>query len=233
VGDLSGGLNLASGVVGALFKRERTGRGLQVDVSLYHTGMWIMAQSIGAAPLGLAPRARSDARLSPRNPLVNSYRTKDHRWLVLCLLQPDKDWPDFCRHVERPEWIDDERFCDIDAREKNSALLVSMLGTVFAQRDLEEWRRHLATMKGVWAPALTAEEIAVDPQVEANDYFAEVHALDGSTFRSVASPVQFGGETIGPLQAMPEHAQQTEEVLLEAGWSWEDLTRLKDAGAIS
>lgn len=233
VGDLSAGLTIASGVAAALFKRSRTDEGLQVDVSLYHTGMWIMAQSIGAAPLGLAPVATSNSRERVRNPLVNSYRTKDRRWLVLCILQSDRYWTDFCEHIERPDLVDDARFVDLYLREANAADLVRVLDEVFAAHDLDEWRRRLATMKGVWAPALSADEISVDPQVMANDYFAEVEAMDGSTFRSVASPLQFGGETIGRLRAMPEHAQHTEEVLLEHGWEWDDLIKLKEAGAIS
>lgn len=233
VGDLSGGLALASGVVAALFKRSRTGAGMEVDVSLYHIGMWIMAQSIGAAPLGLAPVATSNSRETVRNPLVNSYRTRDKRWIVLCILQSDKFWQDFCEHIERPELIDDERFSDIYLREKNALALVRVLDEVFAQRDFEAWRERLSTMKGVWAPALSANEISVDPQVLANGYFPEVEAHDGSTFRSVASPMQFGGETIGRLKAMPEHAQHTEEVLLELGWTWDDLIRLKECEAIA
>lgn len=233
VGDLTGGLTIASGVMGALFKRSRTGTGSQVDVSLYHVGMWIMAQSIGAAPLGLAPVATKNSRETVRNPLVNSYRTRDGRWIVLCILQSDKFWEDFCEHIERQDLINDSRFADIFLREQNATELVHILDSVFAQRDFDEWRQRLTTMNGVWAPALSADEIAVDPQVLANDYFAEVEALDGSSFRAVASPIQFGGETIGPLRAMPEHAQHTEEVLLELGWTWDDLIELKESKAIS
>ena len=233
VGDLTGGLTLASGVTGALFKRSRTGEGLQVDVSLYHMGMWIMAQSIGAAPLGLAPVATQHSREKVRNPLVNSYRTRDQRWIVLCILQSDKFWDDFCAHIERPDLIHDARFADIFLREEHSRELVHVLDGVFAEREFDDWRMRLQTMKGVWAPALSANEIAVDPQVAANDYFAQVEADDGTTFRSVASPIQYGGETIGPLRAMPEHAQHTEEVLLELGWTWDDMISLKDASAIS
>jgi len=233
VGDLSAGLSLASGVGAALYKREKTGEGLQVDVSLYHTGMWIMGQSIGAAPLGLAPKPPSSSGDVPRNPLVNAYRTADNRWLVLCVLQSDKHWADFCQHIEHPELVDDPRFADIFAREQNSADLVAILNGVFAEDDLDGWRQRLKTMTGVWAPALSADEVSVDPQVLENDYFAEVEALDGSVFRSVASPMQYGGKTIGRLKAMPEHAQHTEEVLLEFGWTWDDLARMKDAAVIA
>jgi formyl-CoA transferase len=233
VGDLSGGLNLASGVAAALLKRERSGEGMQVDVSLFHVGMWIMAQSIGAAAVGIAHRPFGRPRTEPRNPLANSYRTLDNRWIVLCMVQPDKDWPDFCRHIDRPELIDDPRFVDIFAREKNSRELVAVLDEIFKCEDLGEWRRRLATMSGSWAPAQTAEEITRDVQALENGYFPEVVGLDGDRFRSVASPIQYGGEPIGELRAMPEHGQHTEEVLLSLGLDWDDLGLLKEAGAIN
>jgi crotonobetainyl-CoA:carnitine CoA-transferase CaiB-like acyl-CoA transferase len=232
VGDLTGGLTIATGISAALFKRERTGEAQQVDVSLYHVGMWIMSQSIGAAPLGLAPTPSRDTRENPWNPLVNTYRTSDRRWLMLCMLQPDPYWPDFCEHIDRTDLTDDPRFRNIDVRQEHSAELIKILDDVFAAKTLAEWRDTFETLKGVWSPALSAAEIAVDPQVLENGYFPEVESEDGTKFRSVASPIQFGGELVGTLRAMPEHGQHTEEVLLELGYSWEDIAKFKDAEAI-
>src|SRR5262249_39684780 len=107
------------------------------------------------------------------------------------------------------------------------------LEEIFSRHSFETWRKMLATMSGAWAPALSPEEIAVDPQVTANGYFPEVKMQDGRTFRSVASPIQFGELPLGNLKGMPEHAQHTEEVLVEAGFTWNDLVRLKEVGAIS
>jgi crotonobetainyl-CoA:carnitine CoA-transferase CaiB-like acyl-CoA transferase len=233
VGDLSGGFALASGVAAALYRRERTGEGMQIDVSLYHTGMWIMAQSIGAATLGIDHLPFRTGLETPRNPLVNAYPTKDNRWIVLCMVQPDRHWADLCRHLDRSDLIEDPRYCDIYAREKNAAELVEVLNSVFAGHDFGYWRERFASLAGPWAPALSPREIAEDPQVAANGYFAEVQADDGTAFRTVASPIQYGGKPLGTVHAMPEVAQHTEEVLLAMGLTWDDLTRLKDAGAIS
>ena len=233
VGDLAGGLALATGVSAALFHRERTGEARPVDVSLYHVGMWIMSQSIGAAPLGLSPTPSSDIRKNPRNPLVNSYRTADDRWLALCMLQPDPYWADFCQHIERSDLTDDPRFSKFDVRQDHSQKLVEILDEVFGDRSLAEWCSRFETLRGVWSPAQNAAEVVADPQVLANDYFPEVLAQDGTTFRSVASPVQFGGEGVGMLHAMPQAGQNTEEILLEHDYSWETIMALKDQGAIT
>jgi crotonobetainyl-CoA:carnitine CoA-transferase CaiB-like acyl-CoA transferase len=233
VGDLTGALSLAMGVSASLFHRERTGEAQEVDVSLLQVGMWLMAQSIAAAPLGLEPLPARANRHNPWNPLVNPYRTSDGRWLMLTLLTPDPYWPDLCVHLGRMDLIDDPRFSDIDVRQEHAAELVKLLDEVFATKSLEEWRVALDSMTGPWAPALSAAELGTDEQVRANDYFPEVEGHDGTRFRTVASPVQFGGRGVGRLDPMPECGQHTEEVLLARGYDWEALGRLKAGGVIT
>ncbi len=238
VGDLTGALSMALGISAALFNRERTGEFQQVDVSLYGVGVYLSSQSIGAARLGLDYKQAGRTRLTPRNPLVNTYRTGDDRWLMLCMLQPDPYWPDFCRHIEREDLLDDERFGSFAARERHATDLVRELDTTFATRTLQEWRDTLETLRGVWAPALSAAEIVHDPQVAANNYLPELiggdgeplRAPDGTAFRCATAPVQFGGDNIGSLRAMPQAGQHTEEILLERGYSWDDIIELKRDG---
>ena len=241
VGDLTGGLSMALGISAALFNRERTGEFQQVDVSLYGVGVYLSSQSVGAAKLGLDYRGGRRTRLKPRNPLVNTYATSDDRWLMLCMLQSDPYWSDFCAHVARLDLEGDERFASHAARELHSPELVAELDTTFRTKTLAEWREIFVTLRGVWAPALSAREIVDDPQVAANNFLPELigadgeplRAPDGTAFRCATAPVQFGGENIGSLKAMPEAGQQTEEILLERGYSWDDIIGLKDAGIIT
>ena len=230
IGDLVGGLSIAGAVAAALYHRERTGEATEVDVSLYQVGMWMQAQAITAAPLGLGGPPMSRSR--PMNPLVNPYRTRDGRWVWLCFLQPDRWWADFCRHLDREDLIADPRFCDREARQANRPECVAMLDEIFATRTLAEWCVALEDAEGVWAPVASAEEIAVDPQVHANDYFPEALAADGTTFRVVAAPMQFGGRGVGRLRGLPDAGAQTEEVLLELGFGWEEIVALKDRRAV-
>ena len=63
--------------------------------------MWMMAPDIIATKLSAATCRPSPATTSP-NPIVNSYKTKDGRWLFLNMLQPDRFWPDLCRASAAP-----------------------------------------------------------------------------------------------------------------------------------
>lgn len=230
-GDSTGGLALAGGIAAALFKRERTGQGSIVDLSLLGTAMWLMAPDVIANALSTTAFP-SFTRADAPNPIVNSYRTKDGRWLFLNMLQPDRFWPDLCRRIGHPELIDDERFKDGMSRFMNRTECVSRLDQIFAERPLDEWRAALADADGVWAPMQTAAELPADPQTQANGYLLPVEHADGSTFPLVANPLQFD-ETPPAVRRAPDLGQHTEEVLLELGLGWDDIASYKESGAIS
>lgn len=228
-GDLSAGLTLAGAVAAALYKRAQEGHGSTVEVSLYATGIWWMAQAIAAAAIGATKEFRT--RRNPFNPLVNYFPTRDGRWVCLVYLQADRWWPDLCRHLAREDLIDDPRFSTAAARIANLETFTSVLDEIFLTRTLAEWREVLATVEGVWAPVLSPHEVATDPQALANAYLVDVDK-GGRVYRSVASPVRFGEGPLGALRGAPEHGQDTEAVLVELGFGWDEIAGLKDRGTV-
>jgi crotonobetainyl-CoA:carnitine CoA-transferase CaiB-like acyl-CoA transferase len=229
-GDSTGGMTIAGGIAAALFHRERTGHAAVVDVSLLGTAMWVLAPDIVASKI-LGIDLPTGDRGMPMNPIVNSYKTKDGRWLFLNMLQSDRDWPGLCRHLDQPDLIDDPRFADAKKRFENNLACVAALDAIFASRTLVEWRQRFATLEGVWAPMQTARELPDDPQVVANGYLPELVSSEGTRFTLVANPVQFDEEP-PVLTPAPELGQHSEEILLELGLGWEEIARFKEAGAI-
>ena len=207
-GDSAGAMTVAGGVAAALFHRERSGEPSVVDVSLLGTAMWIMAPDVIAAKLLGADLPAGD-RTRPPNPIVNSYRTKDGRWLFLNMLQPDRYWPDLCARLGRLDLVTDARFADARVRFEHRAECVRVLDAVFAELTLAEWREQLADAEGVWAPMQSAHELPDDPQAIANGYLPEVARGDGGVFTLVASPVQFDerSPTLRPAPCSPTGAR--------------------------
>lgn len=221
-------MQLAFGIAAALFRRERTGQGTVVDVSLLSTAMWMLASDVMSALQGTYQPSRlpaPGARMPTPNPLVGNFRTQDERFLTLCFLQPDRYWPDLCRAIGQPSLADDPRFTDIAIRARHAAECVEILDAVFAGRTLDEWRAAFADERFPWAPFQRVTEMATDRQVVANGYLGTVH--DGAVeFSLPTGAVQFD-EQPAALRRAPEHGQHTDDVLLELGYDWDRIIELK------
>lgn len=229
-GDSIGAMNLAAGVAGALFHRERTGEATVVDVSLLGSAMWVLAPDIVAAKLVPGGLPSMDRTAAP-NPLVNTYPTGDGRWLTLLLLQPDRYWADLCQRIGRNDLLEDERFTDSVQRFMHARELVSALEETFLRQDLATWQELLADLEGPWAPMQSPLELHADQQAVANGYLPTVTTDDGQAAALVANPVQFGEAHIDVDRA-PEHGAQTDTILEELGFGLDEVLELKVSGAV-
>jgi crotonobetainyl-CoA:carnitine CoA-transferase CaiB-like acyl-CoA transferase len=230
MGDRNGGMALAFGIAGALLKRSRTGMASVVDVSLLATAMWTASSDLLSALQGGEPRAVG-GRGPIVNPLIGTFTTADDRHIQLVFLESDRYWVPFCDVIERPDLRDDPRFVDHHARDANRMACVAALDEVFASRTYEEWKQLLRQLDAPWSPVQSIEELLTDPQVLANDYLGEVAIEGGPTYRLPTVPVQFD-ERPPALRPAPEHGEHTEAILLELGYEWEDIIRLKETSVI-
>jgi crotonobetainyl-CoA:carnitine CoA-transferase CaiB-like acyl-CoA transferase len=232
LGDRYGGTHLAFGIAGALFRRERTGEGSIVDVSLLSTAMFAVASDVLSAMQGAFRRspALGKPRTTLPNPLAANYRTADDRWFMLCCLQSDRYWSDVCRIIDRPELEHDERYRDAAARGQHSAALVEEFERAFAAKPLDEWRAPFDAAGIPWGAYQRPDEVVADPQVLANGYLAELEK-DGVRFRLPAGAVQFD-EQPATLRPAPQLGEHTDDMLKELGFDWEEIIQLKVDGAV-
>ena len=233
-GDGIGGMTIAGGIAAALFARERTGAGSVVDISLLNTAMWVLSPDIIASSLLPAEMKTlpTVTRKKMFNPGVNSYKTRDERWVMLVMLQTDRYWADFCRRIGRPELATDPRYRDMKARFENREACIAELDAVFATRTLDEWRAAFDDMEGPWAPVQKARELLADRQALANGYVQQVDGGKRGRFPLVTNPVQFD-ETPPTLSRGPEWGEHTDEVLQsELGVPMDALLEYKAKGVI-
>jgi crotonobetainyl-CoA:carnitine CoA-transferase CaiB-like acyl-CoA transferase len=231
-GDLASAFTLASGVVGALYRRERTGKPAVVDASLLNTGLWMLGPGVTASDLYDVDNISRPRHADLPNPLVAAYESSDGRHVYLAGVRTDGDWENFCTCIDRLDLLTDERFATGPARIENRAECIATLDEIFAAKDLAHWRAALDDLTTPWSVVQTAHEVHDDVQVEANGYLVPVMAQGKTPIKLVASPVQFDEEP-PELRGAPEHGEHTEEILLELGHSWDEIAALKEQEVIN
>jgi crotonobetainyl-CoA:carnitine CoA-transferase CaiB-like acyl-CoA transferase len=228
--DQTGGILSAVGILAALLHRDRTGEGQQVDVSLLGSVMALQSFNISAYMLsGDVPQR------FPRGghtPFWNVYTGSDGKHFALAMLM-NRGWPETCTVIERPELEQDERFVHFrDRVVTNAPALIAEFDAAFARRPAAEWVQRLNDA-GVFASLVNDyADLVDDPQVRANGYIVDVPSEHEAQLRMVPTPVGLSKTPVELRSAAPELGQHTEEVLLEAGYSWEEIEALRAESAI-
>jgi len=232
MGDLTSAGFLAGAVALALLARERFGFGQRVDVSLLAAGMWV-AGFDAQTTLSTGQDVKKRSRNSTGNPLYNIYQTKDGKWLFFAMLQTDPYWSNLCRAVGWEEDIEkDLRFDTHQKRCQNNEIVISMLDETLATRTRAEWTEIFNRYGLIWDIEPTLSEVLSDPQVVENNNIAEMNHPARGNVKLVSTPFQFSKMPTQPRRCAPQLGEHTEEILLEMGYSWDDISQLKEEGAI-
>jgi crotonobetainyl-CoA:carnitine CoA-transferase CaiB-like acyl-CoA transferase len=251
-GDNVVALALAYGIMMALFVREKTGTGQEVHVSLLHTGMYQLSFDIaGALATGLD---FADWRESPptetvmqaqlataqiamfymskaTNPLSAVYTTRDLRRMLILSLQPDRYWKKFCLAIGREDLANDPRYQTTEGRAQHCVALRQTIGETFATKTQAEW---IPLLEGIpYAPMQSVKEAINDPQARASGCFVSYDHPAYGRIEGVANPVFLSRTPADVRLPAPEFGQHTEEVLLEAGYTWEDIGLFKEQRMIA
>jgi crotonobetainyl-CoA:carnitine CoA-transferase CaiB-like acyl-CoA transferase len=229
---------LALGIVVALFHRQRTGEGQKVDGSLLQAMLGVQAFNVTSYLMSGTYAGSPIPRISRRltNPLWNHYQTKDGRWLMLSMAQIGRYWPPFRAAVHEAcgEWLEPEQM-SLDWIRMNAGELLTLIGrldSIFAGETAACWLDLLRGHDLLAEIVQDYGELADDEQVKANEMLATLdHPLHGP-LPIVAPAVRLSGTPALIRTAAPEFGQHTEEVLLEAGFDWEEIESLRSRGVI-
>lgn len=231
MGDHTTSLALAASLGTALYAREKTGKGQEIDVSLLNTALWVMGIDLQTVVMAHHQPAKV-SRKDVVNPLWNTYRTSDGRWIMLVMVQADRYWARACQAIGRPELETDERFADLAGRRRHRAELIAIMDEAFSRFPCAEWSKRLDDAGLIWGLSQTLAEVVNDPQVVANNYMPELLHPDLGPIRMVGSPMKLSATPAQIQGPPPEVGQHSEEVLLELGYDWEEISDVRRSGAL-
>lgn len=229
IADIAAGTYAYSGILSALYQRERTGKGMHIEVSMLEAlGEWMgcplyYAHYGGAAP----PRTgASHATIYPYGP----FRTKDGK-SVLLGVQNEREWAAFCEDVLGcPEMARDPRFESNSRRVANRVALGSAIERVFSGLTVEEVLTRLEAAQIANARINDMQQVWSHPQFAGRGRWREVHTPAG-TVTALLPPATLSTceARMGGVPALGEH---TGSVLSELGFSAEEIAELRAEAAV-
>ena len=235
IADQLTGIVIAQAILSALLARERHGIGQEVNVSMLGALIHFFKGSYMGASLGGASKELELERelgKNAGNPIYNTYQCEDGKWMLLGLQDSETFWAPFCKAAGIEELEKDPKFVDMYKREENNVELISILEKVFASKTLDEWSKICKENDFNFAPCQTFRDVLTDVHALENEYIVEIdHPVFGK-LQSEGHPFHLN-ETPGTVaNTAPQYGQHTEEVLLELGYSWDDITDLRNEEVI-
>ena len=212
MGDLAGGMFGAFAVAGALFRRERTGRGAHVDLSLLDCQVSLltyMAQYFWTDGRVPHPLGSGHASVVPYGALA----TRDGHLIVAIFAE--KFWAGFCGAVERAEWVRDARFAANRDRVAHRAELMALIEPRFRELTTDEWLHRLHAAGVPAAPILAVDRVLDDPQVRHRRMVVELEHPRHGALATLGTPIKVDGALEAPLAPPARLGEHTEIVLRE------------------
>jgi len=228
MGDHPCAMALYGAIVTALFKRERTGKGSHVSSNLMANGVWangVLAQ----AKLCGAKFSERRPREHALNAVTNHYKCRDGRWLILSLLNEERQWPALTKCLGREDLVTDPRYATKADRHARSLELIKLFDEIFATKDLAEWRKRLDGNGLVFGVVGILDDIPTDRQMIDNDVLLP---FEGDTLMTVNSPIWIDGSQKTTPRRPPGVGEHSDEVLREAGYDDAAIRQLRAAGAV-
>jgi itaconate CoA-transferase len=229
VADIAAGMHSYSGILAALLRRERTGEGAALEVSLFEAlGEW-MGFPVYYAMYGGNEPPRSGARhasIAPYGPFECGDGER-----IFFGVQNEREWERFCEAVlGRPEMASDELFDDNSRRVENREALEEEISAVLRGLSSEEAIERLEKAGIANARMRTVREFIEHPQLVARDRWREVGSPAGSLSASLPPIAMSDTEPVmAPIPSVGEH---TDEILKELGYDEGAVATLRRQGAI-
>ena len=220
------GITAAQAITAALLARERSGEGQHVRLSMLESVVAFLWHSDMGSQTFVGdelPQAEAQSFID----LI--YETTDG--YISVAVQNDRQWQGLAAALQRPEWLEDERFATAELRQVNIDERLELTQTVLRTRSSAEWLERLEAHDVPCVPVLTRAEMIRHPQVAAMNAVVEYEHEHAGRLRQSRTPAEFSGTPAEIRRGAPALGAHNDEVLREAGFDDRTIRQLRAEGA--
>ncbi|WOE31647.1 MULTISPECIES: CaiB/BaiF CoA-transferase family protein [unclassified Acinetobacter] len=226
--DIQTGLYATIAIQAALLARQHTGRGQQIDISLFDVQLAGLAnQGMNYLTTGISP-----TRMGNTHPSIVPYQVfeaKDKAFIIAC--GNDKQFKDLCDAIGRSEWSVDPRFVRNQDRVKHREQLTALLAAHFLTHNAQHWVDQIYAAKVPVGLIHSVEEALLEPQVQAREMLVNIPHRLNQNFTMIASPIKLSATPVQYRHAPPELGEHT-DLILSQYLSAERLADLQQRGIV-
>ena len=228
--DIFTGLYAANAILAALFQRQQTGRGTQIDLALLDVQVGVLAnQALNYLTSGQVPPRLGNAH--PNIVPYQAFATQDGH--LILAVGNDAQFQRFCAVAGCPALASDERFLTNALRVDHRQALILLLLPLLQQQTTEQWLAALESVGVPCGPINTLDQVFADPQVQHRQLEIQLPHPEAGQVKLVSNPIRFDDQALNATTAPPLLGQHTQQVLTEyLGLDAAQQAQLKIKGVI-
>ena len=225
--DKTTALTAAQAVCAALFARERTGKGQHIRLAMLD----VMVAYLWPEGMNGLTLVGNEANVRTGQ-LAQDLIFKTTDGYITTGAVSDSEWAGMCRALEQPGWLEDERFNTAGARVKYAKVRIAAMGEVLTTRSSAEWLKRLDENSVPCAPVLTRPQVIEQEQIKVNELLYEYDHPGLGRVRQPRGAARFSEYPPLTDAKAPKLGQHSAEVLVELGYSRDDIQALREQGVV-
>ena len=230
IADISTGMFAANAILAALYSREQTGKGQRIDMSLLDSQVALLSY----AATNYFVSGSITNRLGNAHPNIvpyQSFKARDMHFVLA--VGNDKQWEIFCKSINKPEWIDDEKYSTNALRVNNRKQLIDQLSKLFATQNAGYWLEIFDKVGLPSGPINELDKVFENEQIKSREMQIELpHSIDNKV-TLLNSPIKIPTSPTKTHKAPPTLGEHTEEILKEKiGLDQDTVARLRNEGIL-
>lgn len=229
--DITGGMFGAIGVLGALQKRQRTGKGARVTCSLYETTAFLVGQHMAQQAVTGQEAKPMPVRLAAWA-VYDVFETANEGEQLFVGVVSDSQWKTFCEAFELHELLNNPELETNNQRTGKRDIIIPAVRELFSQKTRAELVEKLETIGLPFAPIAKPADLFDDPHLNTGGLLPITMPNNGEKTKLPALPIEFEGERFGVFHDVPTVGEDTDRILAEIGFDADSIARLKNAKAV-